>query len=84
MPVGETGDRPKMRRGQSMREDLMAVVNKTLASIKHEIPKLPQIDAMNLLLVNFPTYMKAEIEEQLKSRDDRITALENKIEMLES
>ena len=83
MPVDETGDRPKTRHGQSMREDLKAVVDEALAPIKAEIANLPQIDAINLLLNNLATSIKSEFEEQLKSRDDKITALENKIEMLE-
>ena len=77
------GDRPKTRRGQSTREDLKAVVDEALAPIKEEIAKLPQIDAINLLLNKLGTSIKSEFEEQLKSRDDRIIALENTIEMLE-
>ena len=77
------GDRPKTRRGQSTREDLKAVVDEALAPIKEEIAKLPEMDAINLLLNKLGTSIKSEFEEQLKSRDDRIIALKNKIEMLE-
>ena len=83
MPVDEMGDRPKTRCGQSMKEDLKAVVDEARAPIKEDIAKLPQIDAINMLLVNLATSLKAEFEEQLKSRDDEISALENKIETLE-
>ena len=83
MPVDEMGDRPKTRRVQSTREDLKAVVDEALAPIKEEIAKLPQIDAINLLIDKLETSIKSEFEEQLKSRDDRIIALENKSEMLE-
>ena len=77
------GDQPKTRRGQSTRKDLKAVVDEALAPIKEEIAKLPQIDAINRILYSLATPSKSEFEEQLKSQDDRTTALENKIEMLE-
>ena len=83
MPVDATGDRPKTRCGQSMREDLKAVLDEALAPSKAEMAKLPQIDAINLLIVKLATSIKVEVEEQLKSRDDRITPLKNKVEMLE-
>ena len=83
MPVDETSDRPKPKRGHSIKDDMKLVVDEALAPIKMEIAKLPQIEAINTLLSNLTASIKAEFEGQLKSRDDKIAALENKIDMLE-
>ena len=55
------------------------MVDEALAPNKEEMAKLPQIDAINLLINKLGTSIKSEFEEQLKSRDDRIIALENEI-----
>ena len=81
--MDETSDRPKPKRGHSIKDDMKLVVVEALAPIKVEIAKLPQIEAINTLLSNLTASIKAEFEGQLKSRDDKIAALENKFDMLE-
>ena len=83
MPLDEKSERPKPKRGHSIKDDMKLVVDEALAPIKKEIAKLPQIEAINTLLSNLTATIKAEFEDQLKSRDDKIAALENKIDLLE-
>ena len=68
--MDEASDRPKPKHGHSIKDDMKLMVDEALAPIKKEIAKLPQTEAINTLLSNLTASIKAEFEDQLKSRDD--------------